>query len=180
MCLRPSAAAPEPRESSVNGFYFAPPAATERRPFGAEVSLALRSIACGRRNIEDGLDARVEESIQASVVATQARLCYDHFMDNLTIADETHKLIETTVLGHLAGYNVSPCNVALVDDEFGMVGISIGICYNSAGPPIHSRLTLALLSDLRAKLVAVGDWRMPFVEHYFTEDQKFEGLRRAC
>lgn len=114
------------------------------------------------------------------MVAVQPRLCYALGMDNLTISDETRKLIETTVLGHLAGYDVSPCNVALVDDESGTVGISVGICYNSAGPPIHSRLTLALLGDLRAKLVAGGDWRMPFVEHYFAEDQKFEGLRRAC
>ena len=101
-------------------------------------------------------------------------------MDYSTISDETRKLIETTVHGHLVGYDVSPCNIVLVDDDSGSFGISVGICYNSAGPPVHSRLTLALLSDLRAQLVANGDWRMPFVEHYFAEDQEFEGLRRAC
>jgi hypothetical protein len=114
------------------------------------------------------------------VVALQSRLWYKLSMDYSTISDETRKLIETTVRGHLAGYDVSPCNIALVDDDSGSVGISVGICYNSAGPPVHSRLTLALMSDLRAKLVASGDWRMPFVEHYFAEDQAFEGLRRAC
>jgi hypothetical protein len=75
---------------------------------------------------------------------------------------------------------VAPCNIALVDDEPGTFGIAVGICYGAAGPPIHSRLTLALLRDLRGKLVASGDWRMPFVEHHFNIDQKFEGLRRAC
>lgn len=101
-------------------------------------------------------------------------------MDYSTISDETRKLIETTVREHLVGYDVDPCNIGLVDDEAGTVGLSVGICYKAAGPPIHPRLTLALLSDLRGKLVAGGDRRMPFVEHYFAEDQKFEGLRRAC
>ena len=101
-------------------------------------------------------------------------------MDYSIISDETRKFIETTVREHLVGYDVAPCKIELVDDEPGTVGISVGICYDSAGPPIHPRLTLALLSDLRGKLVASGDWRMPFVEHYFAEDQKFEGLRRAC
>ena len=101
-------------------------------------------------------------------------------MDYSTISDETRKLIETTVHGHLVGYDVSPCNIVLVDDDSGGVGISVGIRYTSPGPPVHSRQTLALLNDLRAKLVANGDWRMPFVEPYFAEDQKFEGLRRAC
>ena len=97
-----------------------------------------------------------------------------------TISEDTQKLIETTVREHLKGYDVAPCNISLVDDEANTVGISVGICYDAAGPPIHPRLTLALLSDLRRKLVASGDWRMPFVEHYFAEDQKFEGLRSAC
>jgi hypothetical protein len=101
-------------------------------------------------------------------------------MDNSTISDETRNIIETAVREHLVGYDVAPCRIEVVDDERGTVGISVGICYNSAGPPIHPRLTLALLSNLRGKLVAGGDWRMPFVEHYFSEDQKFEGLRRAC
>ncbi len=101
-------------------------------------------------------------------------------MDVSTISDQTRKLIEATVREHLVGYDVDPCNIGLVDDEPGTVGISVGICYNSAGPPIHPRLTLALLRDLRGKLVAGGDWRMPFVEHFFANDQKFEGLRRAC
>jgi hypothetical protein len=101
-------------------------------------------------------------------------------MDHSTISDHTRQLIEATVRKHLAGYDVAPCNIVLVDDEHGAFGISVGICYNSAGLPIHSRQTLALLSDLRSKLVAGGDWRMPFVEHYFAKDQKFEGLRRAC
>jgi hypothetical protein len=114
------------------------------------------------------------------MVAMQSRLWYELGMDYSTISDETRKLIETTVHGHLVGYDVSACNIVLVDDDSGSVGISVGICYNSAGPPVHSRLTLALLSDLRAQLVANGDWRMPFVEHYFAEDQEFEGLRRAC
>lgn len=114
------------------------------------------------------------------MVAVRGPLCYTIGMDYSTLSDETRKLIETTVRDHLAGYDVDPCNIELVDDEPGTVGISVGICYKSAGPPIHPRLTLALMSGLRGKLVAGGDWRMPFVEHYFTEDQKFEGLRRAC
>jgi hypothetical protein len=101
-------------------------------------------------------------------------------MDNAMISDETRKLIDATVRGHLAGYAVAPCRIEVVDDERGTLGISVGICYDKAGPPIHPKLTLALLSDLRSKLVAGGDWRMPFVEHDFAEDQKFEGLRRAC
>jgi hypothetical protein len=107
-------------------------------------------------------------------------MCYAFAMDYSTISDETRKLIEATVREHLVGYKVAPCNIELIDDEPGTVGISVGICYDLAGPPIHPRLRLALLSDLRGKLVAGGDWRMPFVEHYFAVDQKFEGLRRAC
>ena len=101
-------------------------------------------------------------------------------MDNATISEQTRTLIEATVREHLVGYDVAPCMIEIVDDEPGTVGISIGICYFSAGPPVHPRATLALLSALRGKLVADGDWRMPFVEHYFDKDQKFEGLRRAC
>ncbi|MEQ1695057.1 MAG: hypothetical protein ABL901_04375 [Hyphomicrobiaceae bacterium] len=101
-------------------------------------------------------------------------------MDNVTISDKTRTLIEATVREHLVGYDVAPCNIEVVNDEPGTLGISVGICYHSAGPPVHPRLTLALLNALRGKLVADGDWRMPFVEHYFAEDQKFEGLRRAC
>ena len=101
-------------------------------------------------------------------------------MDYMNITDETRKLIETTVHEHLKGYDVAPCNIELVDDEGDLPGISVGICYISAGPPIHPRRTLALLGDLRGKLVASGDWRMPFVEHYFVDDQKFEGQRVAC
>ena len=101
-------------------------------------------------------------------------------MDHSSISDETRTLIDATVRAHLVGYDVRPCNIGLVDDEPGSVGISIGICYESAGPPVHPRVTLALLGALRDRLVASGDWRMPFVEHYFAEDQKFEGLRRAC
>jgi hypothetical protein len=120
------------------------------------------------------------DGIGTFVVAVQPPLCYTYTMDYSTISDETRKLIETTVREHLVGYDVAPCNIELVDDEPGTVGISVGICYDSAGPPIHPKLRLALLSDLRRKLVACGDWRMPFVEHYFAIDQKFEGLRRAC
>ena len=100
-------------------------------------------------------------------------------MDKETVSDDTRKLIETTVREHLVEYDVAPCKIDLVDDE-GDTGLSIGIYYNSAGPPIHPRLTLSLLSDLRGKLVASRDWRMPFVEHYYADDQQFEGLRRAC
>ena len=114
------------------------------------------------------------------MVAGQTQLCYTVAMDVLTLSDETRTLINATVREHLVGYDVRPCNIELVDDEPGSVGISIGICYDSAGPPVHPRVTLALLGALRDRLVAGGDWRMPFVEHYFAEDQKFEGLRRAC
>lgn len=101
-------------------------------------------------------------------------------MDYSIISDETRTLIETTVREHLVEYDVAPCSIELVDDEAGTVGISVGICYNLVGPPIHPRRTLALLKDLRSRLIAGGDLRMPFVEHYFAEDQQFEGLRRAC
>ena len=108
------------------------------------------------------------------------QLCYSMGMEYSTLTDETRALIDATVREHLAGYDVRPCNIELVADEPGSVGISIGICYEAAGPPVHPRVTLALLGALRDKLVAGGDWRMPFVEHYFAEDQVFEGLRRAC
>jgi hypothetical protein len=100
-------------------------------------------------------------------------------MDKWTISDGTRLLIEATVRGHLAGYDVDPCEIVAVFDE-GDTGISVGICYRSAGPPIHPSLTVLLLRELRRKLVDAGDERMPFVEHYYDKDQKFEGLRRAC
>ena len=106
-------------------------------------------------------------------------MCYTITMNNFTISNETRKLIETTVREHLVGYDVAACKIEPVDDEGGTVGISVGICYNSAGPPMHPRVRLSLLRELRGRLIAGGDWRMPFVEHYYAEDQKFEDLRRA-
>jgi hypothetical protein len=99
-------------------------------------------------------------------------------MDHSTLSDETRTLIETTVREHLVGYDLAPCKIKLVDDE-GDTGIDIGIYYNSAGPPMHPRVRLSLLRELRDKLVASRDWRMPFVEHYYADDQQLEGLRRA-
>jgi hypothetical protein len=100
-------------------------------------------------------------------------------MDKWAISDGTRRLIEVTVREHLVGYDVDPCEIAAVFDE-GDAGLSVGICYRSAGPPIHPRLTVSLLRDLREKLVAAGDERMPFVEHYYDKEQRFEGLRLAC
>lgn len=122
----------------------------------------------------------MSESTVHPMVAVQTQLCYARAMDYSTISEETRTLIEATVREHLVDYDVGPVNIELVDDEPSTFGISVCICYHSAGPPVHPRITLALLSALRGKLVAGGDWRMPFVEHYFAKDQKFEGMRRAC
>lgn len=152
---------------------------TTRLDFGSRPFFSVDSVT-KRADSEStwplGADCNSDAPCSGSSNATV--LSFD--MDYSTISDEIRKLIEATVREHLVGYDVAPCNIELVDDEPGTVGISVGICYFSAGPPIHPRATLALVRALRDNLVAAGDWRMPFVEHYFTEDQKFEGLRRAC
>ena len=118
------------------------------------------------------------------MVAVQSRPWYTVLMknatlSNATLSDETRKLIDATVREHLVGYDLAPCKIELVDDEPGSVGILVEVQYKSAGPPIHPRLRLSLLRELRDRLVAGGDWRMPFVEHHYADDQTFEGQRRA-
>ena len=100
--------------------------------------------------------------------------------DPYLISDETRALIEATVREYLTGYEVEPCNVDVVEDDDNALGISVGICYGAVGKPISPKTTLELLTALRDRLVATGDGRMPFVDHYFAVDQKIEGVRRAC
>ena len=95
------------------------------------------------------------------------------------VSDDTRSLIDETVHRHLAGYNVEPCKVTAIPDDNDSVGLAIGIHYRSAGKPLSPRTTLAMLTDLRDKLVRNGDYRMPFVEHYFAVDQEIDGVRRA-
>ena len=100
--------------------------------------------------------------------------------DPHAISNETKKLVESVVREHLRDYDVEPCQIAVIDDDDNSVGISVGIWYRSAGLPISPKKTLALLTDLRSQLVKSGDYRMPFVEHYYAAEQKIEGIRRAC
>ena len=96
------------------------------------------------------------------------------------IAEDTITLIEDTVREHLEGFNIQPCNVLPYIDATGEEGISVGICYDDASRDIDPRLIIRLVGKLRDNLVRVGEFRSPYVRHYFQTDQVIEGTSNFC
>jgi len=95
-----------------------------------------------------------------------------------TIADDTITLIETAVREDLQGFNIQPCNIFPYISASGDEGISVGICYDDASKRIDPHLILKLVERIRDELVSSGEYRTPFVRHYFQPEQVVEGV--AC
>jgi hypothetical protein len=92
---------------------------------------------------------------------------------------ETRLMIEAAVRKFLGTNQASPCNIFVVDED-GDEMLSVGICYESIRNPIDPRATVDMLASLRDQLVAIGEFRMPYVKHYFEEGQLIVGGEHAC
>ena len=94
--------------------------------------------------------------------------------------EQTRNLIEAVVAEHLDGHDIEPCNIAIDVDDEGHESIEVGLCYKLSASPVDPAKSLDMLSAIRDALVAAGDWRVPYVEHYFDDKQEIKGMRRAC
>ena len=99
---------------------------------------------------------------------------------NTIIDDKTKKLIESVVVSHLDGHEIEPCNIVVDVDDDGMECLEVGLCYKLSAKPVDPAKSLDMLSALRDALVAAGDARVPYVEHYFDDNQQIKGMQRAC
>jgi len=61
------------------------------------------------------------------------------------------------------------------EDHTGDPAIFIHAEYQLSDEPVDSRVTLATLSMLRDKLIALGEERFPYLRHHFAEGQKVLG-----
>jgi len=102
----------------------------------------------------------------------------DNFLEPITEATET--AIKALVTERLDRFNVEPCNIESFTNSEGEPAISIGICYLDAATPISPTVTIALASALRETLVNLGEYRFPYVRHYFQDNQEILGVERAC
>ncbi len=93
---------------------------------------------------------------------------------------ETRALIENVVKQYLDGHEIEPCNIYVELDAEGDQSIAVGLCYKYSQKPVDPAKSLAMLSAIRDALVEAGDLRIPYVEHYFDDQQEIKGARRAC
>jgi hypothetical protein len=95
-----------------------------------------------------------------------------------TIGERT--LIESVISQHLNGHRTQPCNIFIEADEDGVESISVGLCYDLSNKPVDPEKSIDMLAALRDALIANGDNRVPYIEHYFDDSQPIRALSRAC
>ncbi len=96
------------------------------------------------------------------------------------IEGDTRVLIEKVVAEHLDGHEIEPCQIVVDVDDDGSQSIEVGLCYKFSSHPVDPAKTLDMLSAITHALIASGDFRIPYVEHYFEHDQPIKGEQRAC
>ncbi len=88
-------------------------------------------------------------------------------------------LIETVIRDHLNGHDIQPCNISIETDDEGSESISVGLCYNLSEKPIDPEMSVDLLAAVRDALIAAGNDRIPYIEHYFDAKQPIGEFSRA-
>src|SRR5712692_7968899 len=83
--------------------------------------------------------------------------------------------IDRILRENLSRYGFVRATIEPGEDHTGDPAIFIHAEYRLSDEPVDSRVTLATLSMLRDKLIALGEDRFPYLRHHFAEGQRVLG-----
>ena len=90
------------------------------------------------------------------------------------IRPEVRAAIEATLKSKLKGYELESWSVEPGEDHDGDEAIFIELHYKLSERPFDSALLGVVRSDLRDKLVDLGELRFPYTRHQLHKGQKFK------
>jgi hypothetical protein len=90
------------------------------------------------------------------------------------IAPEVRAAIEATLKDKLKGYELESFSIEPGEDHDGDEAIFIELNYKLSERPFDSALLGVVRSDLRRRLIDLGELRFPYTRHQLHKGQKFK------